>query len=858
MMGGAQPDEELPSEDKSLLKERGDVHGLAAAYLSWDKPLEALGQLDQLGSSSHDVRSDRAAAFLLLGRHEEARDRQKEALSRYEEVLGLLDPLLEANPNHLQARWNRALVLEALKLPLLAARDFQAVASQEWNKDWAKEASENAARLIAESNTVNAQWQALRDVGEELVATGRPPEGVSELSSPIMRLYFYEAVRTRTSSDAVLALRPLAKQLDAEAGGEVLQRYVERVARRDFTIRAPLSRDYVQLRKAPEEEPHASAILARLLRSSEDDLILGALGHTKAGLQHLEEFEARTRASQDPWFEILTAQLRAEGLIRRGDFWSAEAKLKSARQLCESARVAYRCVDLEVDLANLYAQLLLPDEVRAHAQEGWAISRQYSLRGKEIQLIQLMATAARLSDSVLLARAYLKETLESARGRDGPQERYIHENLALLEIHALNFDRARAEIDQALALKIGLTLDGAAALSDIARQRPAPGDEEAMNRVLSEAGPPGQGKHALALHHLGRFYLPRERVKGQGLLRDAIREAEASGERDEYSRHARTYSYTALILDVAQARDFEAALKLVGEELGLEVPGRCVLAITVDSERSLVLARGADGVLRADYDGARTELLPRELTDLVSREAQAALRPCEKVEVLARPPLQGRSGLLPRSFTWSFRTRREAPRLVQGKAVHLVVMDVEYNSERKLERLRWEPSFGPTEQRSVLSGPRATPRQVLREMENATEIDLVTHGLVSPISDAAYLVLAKERRAGETDELWAHQLRKAKLKGAPLVVLAACHAGRAAPVLHEAVSLPNALIEAGARAVLAATRPIPDKEASDFFNAVRARIRQGASPAAALRAERMAWFEQKRGQDWPDSVLLFE
>jgi hypothetical protein len=58
--------------------------------------------------------------------------------------------------------------------------------------------------------------------------------------------------------------------------------------------------------------------------------------------------------------------------------------------------------------------------------------------------------------------------------------------------------------------------------------------------------------------------------------------------------------------------------------------------------------------------------------------------------------------------------------------------------------------------------------------------------------------------------------------------------------------------------VLAATQPIPDLEASEFFNAVRARIRQGALPAVALREERMKWLQQSRGATWLDSVLLFE
>lgn len=855
--GEAQKQESFSPQEKDILERRGDVRGLAAAYLLWNKPVEALAQLKKLDAQSPDIQSDRAAAFYLLGGQEAERGKPAEALGQYEKALEILDPLLEAHPKHLQARWNRALVFEALKLPLLAARDFQEVALNEQDKRWSQEAQARADMLRSADRDNDLRWQALLELGKNLVATGRPPEESPEVRSPIMRLYFYEAVRTRTSREEVLALGPLAAQLDRDAGGDVLQRYVERISRRDFSRRAPLAQDYARLRQAKKDEPQVAVILDRILRSNEDDLIVGALDHAKAEQEHLEEFEARARASQDPWFQVFAAQKRAAGFIRRGDFTQAEDTLKKAQKLCKEAEITYRCMDLELDLAHLYEQLLQPDDVRTHAEVGWDIARAHALRGKEVQFLEMLANAARLRDSTPTARAYLHEVLERVRG-DAVQERWIHEHMALQEVHALNFDQARTEIDLALATKLALTQDGAAALSDIARQRVAPGDEAAMNRAFSEVDPLDKGKHALALHHLGRFYLALSRAKGQGLLRDAIREADGAAAGDMYSAHARTYSYTALIFDAAQAHDFEAASKLFGEELGLEVPERCVLAITVDSERTLILARGADQELHAFYDQGRSKPLSLDEKELVPEAARAALKACEKVEVLARPPLQGRSDLLPSTFLWSFLTRGEVPRPLVGKAVHLVVRDVEYDPKQGLQPLQWAPVFGKSEQPRELRGAAATPKQVLREMETATEIDLVTHGRMSPVSGAAYLVLAKERGTSGTDELWAHQIRKVKLKGAPLVVLAACYAGRAAPVLHESGSLPNALLEAGARAVFAATSPVLDKEASEFFNAVRARIRQGEPPASALHTERSAWLAQKRGGTWLESVLLFE
>ncbi|OJT23600.1 hypothetical protein BO221_16495 [Archangium sp. Cb G35] len=849
-MGDAHAQKEPPDADFRLLRDQDDLLGLAAAYVAWNRPQEALALLEKdreqqqpkLDFRSPNVRNDLAATQLAAGNHEVA--------------LNQLERLLADFPEHPQARWNRALAFEALGLRLLAAREFQDLARTE-QEDRAREAGTWAGQLVLSARAMETRWRAMREAGESLVVSGRLPEDSPVVGSPILRLYFYDAVRTRTSREEVRLLLPLAEQLDSEAGGQVLQQYVDRISRRDFSRRGPLAREYARLRPVFRTDPQARAFLSKVLRSGEDDLALGAILHTGLVSEHLDDFEALARTSQDPWFEVLATQKRADALIAGGDFWSAEGKLQHARRLCEDTRVTYRCVELELDLAYLYARLLLPDEVQRHARQGWVLARRYGLRGRELQFLEMLAKAARLRNDVPVARAYLHESLERIRG-DAPQERYIHQSLAHLELHALDFDRARQEIDRARATGLPLTLDGAGALSDIARQRRSLGDEELMDQAIAEAGTLRKGEFALALHYQGRFYVEQERAKGQGLLRDAIREAEKAGPQDENAQHARTYSYTSLILDAAKGHDFDNSLKLFGEELGLQPPERCVLAITADSERSLLVVRGDDGALRGYYDGARTKPLPMELTNFLPGEALAALRSCDKVEVLARPPLQGRSGLLPPDIAWSYRTRREAPRPQTGKSIHLVVKNVEYDPERKLEKLNWNAEFGPDEEPRLLEGALATPSQVLRDMATATEIDLATHGRVSPVSDAAYLVLSREHGNPGTDELWVRQLRRAKLKGAPLVVLAACHGGHTAPVLHEPVSLPNALLEAGARAVLAATWPILDQEASEFFNAVRGRIRQGASPAAALRDERVEWRARPNKPAWLDSVLLFE
>jgi hypothetical protein len=845
MMGGDGSAEELPLGDLALL-EKHDPRGLAAAYLVRDDPSladQALRRLEGLAPSP-DVESDRAVAMLLKGRHVEA--------------LRRADAALMAQPRHPQALWNRGLALRELGLPLVAARSLAESAALS-EPGWAQEATQKAEELRRATTERHARWKAIYEATRNLLDAppGPLPEGFAQ--APISRLHFYDAVRAAPDRERVLALLPVAQQLDAWAGGNVLEAYVRRVAQADFSRRAPLARDYVTLIRKQMAEEDKERFLAALLASREDDILQGALLSMRATARHQARYEAIAAASGDPWFELLAAQERARASIASGRWTQASRTLLDALRDCTGRRgLEYRCIFLERELSSLYIQLNQLDAARTHAELGWRQARATNEWALERDLLANLAQIAQFVKDAPLARALFEELLERD-GSEPPIARRVHQNLADIALHELQVDVARREIDAALATGLPLSLSGTFVLADISRMKRGPEDEAHLTRSLEALTPKLRpGERPLVTHVLGRFFIERDVTKGRELLLRAIQEAQAPGlAEDVNARRARAFSYTSLLLEAGRRGAFEEALELFAKERGQELPRQCLLAASVDSERTLLIARGPAGELLGHHDETRRQPLPERLEGLVPKPLLERLRGCAKVEVLARPPLHGRVGLLPSELPWSYLTRTSPPRPAPaGPPVHLVVSEVELPQDSALKRLNtWSPAFGPDEQRVTLTGAEATPSRVLSAMRSATEIDVVAHGLLSDYSDASYLLLAPEQ---EGPELSVPEVRAASLQGAPFVVLAACHGAHTAYAAHEAFSLPAAFIEAGARGVLAATVEIPDREAQAFFNAIRERMRAGAPPALALRDERVQWLREGKGKAWLDSVLLFE
>ena len=330
MRGTAPSTEALPLRPLAELEERKDFRGIAAAYA---------------------LRGDWQQAEAFLSREPESADKANDlavvAMSRqrWEEALGLLGGALRQEPRHAQALWNRGLALDRRGLVKLAEQSFLEVAALPGQEEgWTKEAKVRAAELKEKHDGEEARWR--RQVRE---TAGRLSTGAADLKAlaqqpALAREALYEAVRTATTPGAVTALLPLAKELDRVGGGEVLQDYVRQMAARDFTVRAPLARDYAKLL----EGQVAPGLLDTLRRSQEWDLYFGALVHTGEATKDSEGLKALARfahAARDPWLTLLAERERAwsEDLAGRA---SAEQLLLTTLRTCEAYGKLFNCAQI--------------------------------------------------------------------------------------------------------------------------------------------------------------------------------------------------------------------------------------------------------------------------------------------------------------------------------------------------------------------------------------------------------------------------------------------------------------------------------------------------------------------------------
>lgn len=842
------------------LEKKGDKLGVAALYLAQGTPADAQLALRALEGApeSADVLSEEAYAYLVSGDADQGEP---------EMALRLATRAVERQPAHGPALWNRALAYQALGLDLLAAKDFEAVAAL-GEPGWKDEAASRAAGLRKRVADGYKNWLAMVEVGQHLVETGSLPDPHLLRQAPVLRHFFYDAVRVQTSREAVLGLLPIAE----DAGDAALVRYVQETSRRNFTVRRPLAEAYRRL-AAKDQTLDAAQLLERLRGSQEADLLVGAIAKlTKTQLDVKELQRLAEATSQDAWLHTQALALEADALQRAGEDHASRDAYEKALGACMAARLEYRCVEVELALTYAFDRAADLEQGLAHARSGWKAAITANEWGRQMQFILELAQMTRQRQDAILSRAYYEEAL-ARENASLEHQRYAHEGLAILDVHQLRLAQARRHLDAAIATGLPLGLTGALALSDVARRFPSPKDASAMEafRTHPSGQPYGEGERALAEEALGRWRIETGEADGAERLRGAIERAKAGGLalRDPFAGKALAYAYAALILDAGKRGDAEGALRLFEEEwLGGAaegaLPARCLLAVTVDGERTLAVARGADGgapVLR--YDDRRMEPLPRELSGLLPPELPRSFSGCATVAVLARAPVYGRPGLLPGDLAWSYLGVRAVQEvgLPAGPRRHLVVQEVAVSPQRRGLRSppRWEVPELAGERRDQLTDRAATPSAVLRWMEDITDVTFVTHALVNLDSDEAFLLLAPEPGSG-TDALTASELQRhgAFLKGHPLVVLASCKGAQPGPVLHEARNLPAAFLRAGARAVLAASDDVPDQAGPAFFNGVRERILRGDAPAEALRAERRQWLARDPEAKWLNGVLLFQ
>ncbi|RYZ37323.1 MAG: CHAT domain-containing protein, partial [Myxococcaceae bacterium] len=850
MRGGAAGRPELDLAKLAALEQRGDQHGIATAYLVSGDFERAERILEGLPRTPA-VLGDRALAA--LGQRQPER------------ALGLLDAALETAPDDARLHWNRGLALQALSLELASAAEFQRVARGK-EPGWSTEAGARADGLRQGALARRDSWQAMNAAGMALALEGTPyPATMARRNPDLARLYLYHALRAAPSVERVRALLPLASLLDEASRTKTATAYVTRVAAADFARRGPLAQTYRAVLEGSQtlEGAQADMYLAKLRRSSERDLLLGALLLLRQEDSHVDELTTLVRQSGEPaWYDAPLARGRAQAALARGDTETAEKSLSQGLASCRDAGFQYRCVDLQQHLAALYNRLDRRKEAEGLARSALEEAFRTDSWFQEEVLLSDLVTSARLSHAPALARAYLDEYVQHAPEDCARRSEYHHAR-ALLAVEDLDAKAARREVQEAIGCPTAPTLLEIAVAGDLLRLEGStvPGREldrvRERIRLLREDPSLSAGDRLLLDHLEGRILIERDREAGQRLLRGVITGSALKRSSDIEARKAWSHSHHVLVMDAGRANEWDAAVALLAEELDRTAPPSCMLALAGQDERLLFVARGPEGRAEGLYLDALKRPLREEVPQVPER-LRKVLAACESVRVLAEPILQGRPGLLPPERAWSYLApggHRVAAPAVAPASKRLLVSDVEPPASLGLPRLMpWKGVPGANDVH--LRGRAATPEAVLAEMEDATEVELHTHGLTgSGLSDAAFLALSPD--AAGHYALTAEDLEGHTLKGSPVVLLAACDANVGAWRYHAVWSLPSALIQAGARAVVAPSTQVPDVEAGAFFQALLETLRRGVPPAQALRDTRARWLQQGSAR-WVQDLVAFE
>jgi hypothetical protein len=783
-----------PLVELSKLEKRGEYLGLAAAFLQRGKAKDAMDFADQAGASARSD-SDKAAIYLFQAKPDEA--------------LELADRALSKQPDLVQAKWNRALALRELEALALAARMFEEVAQQK-EPGWSDEAAREAAELQQKLSRRREAFQKNADACTRMQAGGEPiPSAVAAAAPGHARECLEQVLGNKPSPERAEVLLPLALQLDALDGNPGLSDSIRR------------------LRSAAPAQA----------------------------------------AAPDPWSALLAVEKASAQELASGRVAVAIHRMtetlsdRCADHPAPPRPMDLRCVELRRQLAHTLSMEHKPVEARTQALQAMRLAQRIGAWEQERHLLEDLGQIARHSDSAWLVRGYLEEVLERERGATNCDiQDFAHGNLALMYQRALDFPRARHEVEVARGCRAAKTPYSTLLMveAELARIYPPTPEETAAFQerlaALRASAPRNRSARWMADHAEGRYFLEVQPQMGEALLRRTIRDAEATPD-DVAAVKARAWSYTSLILEAGKRGRYDQAFQLFVEEMGLpRAPQRCVLGVTVDDERTLTIIRDADGDVRGRYDASRKSPL-KDAAGLVPPELVSALRACKSVDVMARTPLQGTPGMLPTDMAWGFLTgvSHDAPPVPPKR---LVVTGAKPPSELGLEPLVPYLMPADTQAAEVLQDDAATPSRVLEAMTMATEIRIHGHGVLDgAVSDAAYVALSPDREGRFA--LTAGEVRKASLKGRPVVVVIACQTSRAAPYQHEPLSLPVAFIQGGARIVFAAASTIPNDEASRFFEPLLGRLRTGQNPAVALMEARATWKSNGGRSEWVDDVLMF-
>jgi tetratricopeptide (TPR) repeat protein len=805
----------------AAIETAGDVRGLASVYAVGCDVQRARRLLEELPPSP-DASSDLGA--LLIVAHDPSG------------ALTHLDQALRMRPGHPQALWNRALVLEALELPLAAAHGWRAVAALR-EPGWAHDAAARASRLERAAEARLDRYAQAQSAVRGLARGEAPPAALAHFPD-LVRSTFLE-VLAGTRPEARAGLLGAARTIDGWQGGSSLAALV--------AARTPL--------------PSVSPLLAAPVTAEKG-----------------EAMRRLAASTGDPWLEIQSWQLAGRLASDARDEARTEAAFGRALDLCRVHEFPLACADTRLWMARFHTE-----RYQLHAAHRLALEAKRDCRRND------------LPDCELRANSQLQriESFRSGRGlpRAFAEENSLHQESCersqpareLLAEIALDQDdvaEARRQLAEVRGCGAGgprFEGVGVGVLADLVRDPAGHTDRELAWFEESLAAHLTARIHAgrldVARWHLfeGRAFIEREPARARAILEKVIADAEALGPADEGGAALRMQALSTLVMGAERQGDHPRALALLGRALRVAVPAGCVVGAWARSAHRVFLARGpasSSGAaastvgVYAKYPGtapgprlgqeAEEPGLPASIT--------SALDGCERVDVLATWPFLGRARLLPERLSWGYLRSGESGPLTAGSGAPraLLVEDVEPPAALGLAPLEHHgTSLGATTGAvQSLRGSAATPGEVLRRLPEADVVELNVHGIFHPdVSDAPVLVLSPD--AGGRNLLSARDIERLRLDRHPAVILAACEVAQNARYWSIQHSLPESFIRAGARWVLASPAPVEDSQAGTFFENVWARVRSGKDVAVALRDERLAPDWSRDSTSWIRDVVAF-
>ena len=132
-----------------------------------------------------------------------------------------------------------------------------------------------------------------------------------------------------------------------------------------------------------------------------------------------------------------------------------------------------------------------------------------------------------------------------------------------------------------------------------------------------------------------------------------------------------------------------------------------------------------------------------------------------------------------------------------------------------------------------ITGDNATPEALQLAMRVAAIVHIASHGYWHPVPDLSFVLLAPSPVSGKP-MLFEQQVINLVTR-AELITLSGCQTGLGSPHPDSYLTLANSFLVAGARCVLVSLWPVRDDATLAFAESFYRHLRDGASPAGALR-----------------------